>query len=263
MFKKQKEGFDMNKKLFAIRLKQARKEAGFSTQEDFADEYNRKFPPERRNESATRSGKYGGILGRLKGYESQSKKGGVDLETVLNMAKILGCDLDYLTGRIDEKTHDLQSVCDYTGLSATTIEHFREIKEDCYPFDSHTIDVLFDTSESFEWFCAFKRAGDLCKKLYKELGAYPLKIQEAKQDSFAILELNNLLHGKQEDSLASLRKEWAVAMYDFSRKSTALFSDIEKELEKDMSKKERAIRNAIDSIIEKGAGDDGEGHTQG
>ena len=33
--------------------------------------------------------------------------------------------------------------------------------------------------------------------------------------------------------------------------------------ENDMNKKEWAIRNAIDSIIEKGAGDDGEGHTQG
>ena len=253
----------MDKKVFAVRLRKARKEAGYSSQEQFASEYNRRFRQEQIEKSIENGGKYSGIIGAYKNYEDPKDSSFPRLDIVANMAEILGCDLDYLTGRIDEKTHDLQSVCDYTGLSATTIEHFREIKEKCYPFDSHTIDVLFDTPESFEWFCAFKRAGDLCKKLYRELGAYPLKIQEAKQDSFAILKLDNLLHGKQEDSLASLRKEWAVAMYDFSRKSTALFSDIEKELEKDMSKKERAIRNAIDSIIEKGAGDNGEGHAQG
>jgi hypothetical protein len=221
------------------------------------------FPPERRNESATRSGKYGGILGRLKGYESQSKKSGVDLETVLNMADILGCDLDYLTGRIDEKTHDLQSVCDYTGLSSLSIENIKNVKDGQYLFDSHTIDNLFQTQEMLEWFCAVKRVSDVYARLSRELAAYPVKIRAAKQDPFGLLKLHDLLEGKQGDSLASLRKEWAVAMYDFSRKSTALFSDIEKELEKDLNKKERAVRNAIDSIIEKGAGDDGEGHTQG
>lgn len=62
---------------------------------------------------------------------------GVSLKTVMNweqgqaapsvdklmeLADIYHCDLDYLTGRLDQKTHDLQFIHDQTGLSEKAIE---------------------------------------------------------------------------------------------------------------------------------------------
>lgn len=253
----------MDKKIFSMRLRKARKEAGYSSQEQFASEYNRRFRQEQIEKSTENGGRYSGIIGAYKNYEDPKDSSFPRLDIVANMAEILGCDLDYLTGRIDEKKHDLQYVCDYTGLSSLSIENIKSVKDGQYLFDSRTIDNLFQTQELFEWFCSVKRVSDVYMRISKELASYPVKIREARQDPVGILKLHDMLEGKQADSLVSLRKEWAVAMYDFSRKSTALFSDIEKELEKDMNNKERTIRNAIDSIIEKGAGDDGEGHAQG
>lgn len=253
----------MDKKIFAARIRKARKEAGYSSQERFATEYNRRFRQEQIEKSAENGGRYSGIIGAYKNYEDPRNSSFPKLDVVANMADMLNCDLDYLTGRIDEKTHDVQSVCDYTGLSSETIEAIRSVKEGMRPFDSKTIDILFGAQEAFEWFRAFRQVFNLYVRLHRELGSYPVKIRQAKQDNFGLLKLHDLLEGKQENSLASMRKEWAIAMYDFSRKSAALFAGIEKELERDLSKKERTIRSAIDLIIEEGEGDNGEGHTQG
>lgn len=44
-----------------------------------------------------------------------------DFETVMKLSELLECDLDYLTGRIDETTHDIHSVHEFTGLSEKAI----------------------------------------------------------------------------------------------------------------------------------------------
>lgn len=44
------------------------------------------------------------------------------VETLMDLAEIYHCDLDYLTGRLDQKTHDLQFIHDQTGLSEKAIE---------------------------------------------------------------------------------------------------------------------------------------------
>lgn len=43
------------------------------------------------------------------------------LETVIKIADLLHCDIDFLTGRINAKTHDIQFIQDKTGLSEETI----------------------------------------------------------------------------------------------------------------------------------------------
>ena len=40
-----------------------------------------------------------------------------DLETTMKLAELFDCDIDYLVGRIEERTHDLKAICDLTGLS--------------------------------------------------------------------------------------------------------------------------------------------------
>ena len=43
------------------------------------------------------------------------------LETLMELTELYHCDLDYLTGRLDQKTHDLQFIHDQTGLSEKAI----------------------------------------------------------------------------------------------------------------------------------------------
>lgn len=43
------------------------------------------------------------------------------LDTLLQLANFYNCDLDYLTGKIECKTHDLQFICDQTRLSQEAV----------------------------------------------------------------------------------------------------------------------------------------------
>ncbi len=51
-----------------------------------------------------------------------------DIKSLLKLCDFFGCDLDYLLGRIDKKTHDLQFICDQTGLSAAAVNKLRSFK---------------------------------------------------------------------------------------------------------------------------------------
>ena len=46
---------------------------------------------------------------------------------LMKLAKIYGCDMDYLTGRLDQKTHDIHFIHDQTGLSEKAIEKLLKI----------------------------------------------------------------------------------------------------------------------------------------
>lgn len=52
------------------------------------------------------------------------------VETLMKLAEIYNCDLDYLTGRLDLKTHDLQFIHDQTGLSEGAIQKLKNIIAD-------------------------------------------------------------------------------------------------------------------------------------
>ena len=45
-----------------------------------------------------------------------------DLETLMKLAELFDCDLDYLVGRIEAPKHDIQTIHDMTGLSVNAIE---------------------------------------------------------------------------------------------------------------------------------------------
>lgn len=49
------------------------------------------------------------------------------LGTLMKLTELYHCDLDYLTGRLDQKTHDLQFIHDQTGLSEKAIEKLQRI----------------------------------------------------------------------------------------------------------------------------------------
>lgn len=88
------------------RLKKAREEAGY-TQEKLAE--------------------VTGYSVKMIQYWEQGEKHLPKTEFLLYLAELYSCDLDYLTGRIDCKTHDLQFIHDQTGLSEEAIKKLQRI----------------------------------------------------------------------------------------------------------------------------------------
>lgn len=51
------------------------------------------------------------------------------VEQLSNICKILNCDMDYLTGRIKEKSHGKKYICEQTGLSEMAVNALIESKK--------------------------------------------------------------------------------------------------------------------------------------
>ena len=94
-------------KLYSLKegLKRARKEAGL-TQADLAE-------------------KMGVHIKTVMNWEQGIAE--PPLGTLMELTELYHCDLDYLPGRIDQKTHDLQFIHDQTGLSEKAIEKLQRI----------------------------------------------------------------------------------------------------------------------------------------
>lgn len=91
-------------------LKRARKEAGFTQQKLFKELEDKK------------------IIGHIKTVQNWEQ--GISepsLGTLIKLTHFYDCDLDYLTGRIDCKTHDLQFIHDQTGLTEEAIIKIKEL----------------------------------------------------------------------------------------------------------------------------------------
>lgn len=74
-------------------------------------------------------------------------------EHLFRICEALNCDLDYLLGRIKEKTHDLQFVCDYTGLTSAAVEALKMMKNDptAFGFDSEFFNAYVFSHDTFAY----------------------------------------------------------------------------------------------------------------
>ena len=97
---------------FSEGLKRARKKAGIKRQEDFANEINKS-------------------LNAVQKWEQG--KTSPSLDDFIDLCDFFKCDADYLLARIDEKTHDLAFICEFTGLSEDVVSGLHTV------FDSKTI----------------------------------------------------------------------------------------------------------------------------
>lgn len=52
-----------------------------------------------------------------------------ELEELVKLADLLHCDIDFLTGRIECSTHDIQFIHDQTGLSESAIRKLQDQKQ--------------------------------------------------------------------------------------------------------------------------------------
>lgn len=53
-----------------------------------------------------------------------------ELQTIWNLCEIFNCDIDYLFGRIDYSTHDLEFICNKIGLSEDAVKYLIKIQEE-------------------------------------------------------------------------------------------------------------------------------------
>lgn len=106
----------MNRELFATRLYERRKKCGYSSREDFAEAYNKRYG------KYDEDNPYGGVLGTLKKYENPFHSGMPRLDIVENMCEMLDCDIDYLLGKIDHPKHVYEAMYHDCGLTDRATE---------------------------------------------------------------------------------------------------------------------------------------------
>lgn len=74
-----------------------------------------------------------------------------NLETTMKLCELFDCDLDFLAGRIKERTHDIKTACELTGLSEAAIEKLTSNRVPAQPgtkgYDIKTASELTGLSE--------------------------------------------------------------------------------------------------------------------
>lgn len=91
----------------------------------------------------------------------------VSLEKMAQLCNILDCDMDYLTGRIEKTRHDLQDICNMTGLSE---EAARELQAR-HSLLSDGSFLLIDQAALVNHFLTSGKAFSVCKLLQSALYA--------------------------------------------------------------------------------------------
>ena len=237
---------------FGKTLKELRKKAGYKTQQDFADNF--KFS---KGTTVT--------LQSVQGWEQGRQL--PTRERQMELADAFGVNLDYLFGTIEEKTHDLQFVCDYTGLSGEAIENLRSEKPGDFLFRTSTISHFFENDDICRQFFRDMQAVSNCYRYVRsELSQYGEEIQNAVagyNEKDAERNLQKLLSGDSSVSLSSLRRSIDSALYAFSVTCAGIFLNEREELYEALSKREREVYKELGNIKRKGAGNNGEGHAQG
>lgn len=99
---------------FKVGFKKARKEAGY-TQQEFADAFS----------SVT--------VETIRNWEQGRNV--PEIDTIEKLCDFFKCDMDYLFGRIDHKSHNHKYICECTGLSEKAVEMLMFIQKES-AFDS-------------------------------------------------------------------------------------------------------------------------------
>lgn len=112
----------MNTVIFTERLQECRRRK-FSSQQAFADAYMERYGMIRK----ARNDRDNNMFGTIQSWEQG--KSTPTAEVLANICDLLECDADYLLGRIDQRTHDINDAHRFTGLSAQALEQLHEYRE--------------------------------------------------------------------------------------------------------------------------------------
>lgn len=111
----------MNIFIFSQRLKECRKQK-YTNQQAFADAYMNRYGMIRQGKKRTDNNMFGTIQSWEQGKSTPTA------EVLANICELLDCDADYLLGRIDQRTHDINVAHHYTGLSPAALEQLHEYR---------------------------------------------------------------------------------------------------------------------------------------
>lgn len=117
----------MNTIIFSSRLQECRRRK-YSSQQAFADAYMEKFGMIRKGKKDIDNNMFGTIQSWEQGKSTPTA------EALANICDLLDCDADYLLGRIDQRTHDINDAHRFTGLSAVALEQLHEYRENLREF---------------------------------------------------------------------------------------------------------------------------------
>ncbi len=106
---------------FGRGLKKARKRAGYKTQPDFAKSYHRS-------------------IDTVQNWEQGKFK--PRLDEFLDLCQFFNCDADYLLDTLDERTHEIDYICKYTGLSSDAVEALHHLSKSAKPENKRTLTFL-------------------------------------------------------------------------------------------------------------------------
>lgn len=111
----------MNTTIFSQRLQECRRRK-FSSQQAFADAYMKRFGMIRQGKNKIDNN----MFGTIQSWEQGKSKPTADV--LANICELLDCDADYLLGRINQRTHDIDDAHRYTGLSPAALEQLHEYR---------------------------------------------------------------------------------------------------------------------------------------
>lgn len=128
----------MNIIIFSSRLQECRRRK-YSSQQAFADAYMKEFGMIRKGKKDIDNNMFGTIQSWEQGKSTPTA------EALANICDLLDCDADYLLGRINQRTHDINDAHRFTGLSAEALEQLHEYRLNLqeYP-DPELIDTMDD-----------------------------------------------------------------------------------------------------------------------
>lgn len=134
------------------RIKALRIEHGFKSQQSFADFLNVH-------------------LKTVQGWERKDNPKLPDLDNLLTICTKFNIDLDYLTGRIEEKTHDIKALCELSGLTpaAAEIVQRHNLPGNMTP---QALSALIESEQLTNFVASFFTFLNLCKE-YKDYDIHP------------------------------------------------------------------------------------------
>ena len=116
---------DNSKRIFGERLKQQRKRRKM-TQEELANSLN---------------------MGVATVRNWEQGRTWPEMNELLRLCALFGCDADYLLGKIGQKTHDLDFLCAATGLTPAAIDRLAELRDGPFGYDDMQIVSKILTSQ--------------------------------------------------------------------------------------------------------------------
>lgn len=165
--------YNEEKMKFGSRLRKLRMEKGYKSQTEFANAYKENFGTIRKNHNRESS-----MFRTIQSWENG--KSVPPCTTLNNLCTLLQCDADYILGRIENSTHDINFICTQTHLKESTIHNLKQISSFHILVDYISTNLIpYSTNKDIN-------------KLFNNIQKY-IQTSDDKQSALAMLEIQEAL----------------------------------------------------------------------